>query len=108
VNKKNVVNVWLDDNEHALFMEAMLEYENTIGKRVSVGKFMRDVFIPMLNEDNEPNIYQEILKHRPNIVSQPPSQSDSNQKNKEDPIQSPEVVPKNVSNKLSDTFKFTL
>ena len=41
-------------------------------------------------------------------VSQPPSQPDSNQKNKEDPIQSPEVVPKNVSNKLSDTFKFTL
>ena len=72
MNKKNVVNVWLDDNEHALFMEAMLEYENTIGKRVSVGKFMRDVFIPMLNEDNEPNIYIRFIifiEHRNKNIS---------------------------------------
>jgi hypothetical protein len=107
VKKTKVVNMTLDEDEYDLFIEAMIEYENTIQKRVSVGKFMRDIFIPMLKEDNKPSAYDEIFKHRnghnPKIVFQPPSQPVSEQKNKENPIQVSQTVSENVSKDIWDS-----
>ena len=60
VARNKIVNMSLNDEEYSLFMEAMIEYENISSNgRVSIGKFMRDIVLPMFNIENTPNVWDE-------------------------------------------------
>jgi hypothetical protein len=100
----------LNEDEYSLFMQAMAEYENAIQERVSVSKFMRDIFIPMLKEDNNPSAYDEIFKYRngnnptKENVSQAANDPIKEQKNNQKGPSPDETLNKNVSSKLPDSW----
>ena len=112
----------LNDEEYALFMEAMLEYENVNANgRVSIGKFMRDIVLPLFKEDNQPSIYEEIRKHDfayNEIVSRrsedtistsingdhPPSIPES----KQEEVKNVSPAPEHTDSKLPDEWGFNL
>lgn len=104
MSKTKQVNMWLDEEEYALFMEAMIEYENvTQNGRVSIGKFMRDIVLPMFNIENTPNVWDQIRKYDrtyQEIVSKQSQDTDSaNSKNS-----IPDSEQKNVSPASEDTI----
>jgi len=112
VARNKIVNMSLNDEEYSLFMEAMIEYENISSNgRVSIGKFMRDIVLPMFNIENTPNVWDEIRKHDATyqeIVSKQLEDTDSaNSKNS-----IPDSPQENVSPVREDTiskeFEFKL
>lgn len=107
--RTKIVNMLLDDEEHCLFMEAMLEYEslNSNG-RVSIGKFMRDIVLPLFKEGNVPSIYDEIRKHNimyQEIVSTQPEDTDSAKSNNSIPDSEPKIVSSEPGHTDSNALK---
>ncbi len=96
--------MWLDEEEYSLFIEAMIEYENVTGNgRMSIGKFMRDIVLPMFNVENKPTVWDEIRKHDltyQEIVSKQSKDTDSANSNNS----VPESKQENVSTQSEDTF----
>jgi hypothetical protein len=94
--KKKIAHVALTEDEYKELLRIAIEKQKTSEHRVSLSEVLREWIIPNLNG------------HNPKIVSQPPTQPVSEQKNKEDPIQVSQVVSENVSNIDSTQFEFKL
>lgn len=107
--KSKVVSVAVDDEQYGRIIKAMIEYEKVSGNgRVSISKFMREMFLPLFNKDANPSIYDLIREHATTKnVSSKQEDTISPISNDKSPPSIPDSIPENVSTKQEDTFSDT-